>query len=438
MSGPSSYEPKTAIERWLDARLPIVRFSADLMDFPTPKNLNYWWTFGGILAFCLATQIVTGIILAMHYIPSGDGAFNSVQHIMRDVNYGWLIQFMHANGASMFFIAVYIHMFRNLYYGSYKAPREVLWILGCVIYLLMMATAFFGYVLPWGQMSFWGAKVITNLFGAIPVVGPALATWLWGGFTVDAPTLNRFYSLHYLLPFVIAGVVVLHIWALHVPGNSNPTGVNVRDKSDTVPFHPYYTVKDGFAISVFLLMFAIFVFWMPEALGHVDNNIPANPLATPPHIVPEWYLLPYYAILRAVPDKVMGVGLMGLAILCIFILPWLDTSRVRSMRYRPQAKLYFWIFVATCLILGYCGAHEPDQQLIHGLKAFTLGDSSINSFVWLSRITAAYYFAYFLIITPILGLRETPLPAPESISSPVLSHPAGAPSGAVAAPEKKG
>jgi len=438
MSGPSSYEPKTAFERWLDVRLPIVRFSADLLDFPTPKNLNYWWTFGGILAMCLGVQIITGIILAMHYDPSGTGAFNSVQQIMRDVNYGWLIRYIHANGASMFFIAVYIHIFRGIYYGSYKAPRELLWLIGATIYLVMMATAFFGYVLPWGQMSFWGAKVITSLFGAIPVIGPALATWLWGGFTVDAPTLNRFYSLHYLLPFVIAGLVGLHIWALHVPGNSNPTGVNVKNKSDTVPFHPYYTVKDGFAASVFAIMFAIFVFFMPEALGHVDNNIPANPIATPAHIVPEWYLLPYYAILRAVPNKVIGVFLMGAAIACIFALPWLDTSRVRSMRYRPQAKLYFWIFVVDCILLGFCGAHEPDEPFVRGVSGFLLGDSNINSYVWVSRVAALYYFAYFVLITPILGLRETPLPAPESISSPVLSHPAAAPSGAAAAPEKKG
>jgi quinol-cytochrome oxidoreductase complex cytochrome b subunit len=438
MSGPSSYEPKTAIERWIDVRLPIIRFGVDLMDFPTPKNLNYWWTFGGILAFCLITQIVTGIILAMHYIPSGDGAFNSVDHMMRDVNYGWLVRYIHTTGASMFFVAVYIHIFRGIYYGSYKAPRELLWLIGATIYLVMMATAFFGYVLPWGQMSFWGAKVITSLFGALPVIGPSLATWLWGGFTVDAPTLNRFYSLHYLLPFVIAGLVALHIWALHVPGNNNPTGVNVKSQSDTVPFHPYYTVKDGFAASVFAIMFAIFVFFMPTALLSPDNSIVANPIATPAHIIPEWYLLPYYAILRAVPDKVMGVFLMGAAIACIFALPWLDTSRVRSMRYRPQAKLYFFIFVAVCLILGYCGAHEPDQKVIPGMDAFQLGDSSINSFVWLSRFAAAYYFAYFILITPILGLREKPLPAPESISSPVLSHPAAAPTGAVAAPEKKG
>ena len=438
MSGPSTYEPKTAIERWLDSRLPIVRFGADLMDFPTPKNLNYWWTFGGILAMCLGIQIITGVVLAMHYDPSGTGAFNSVQHIMRDVNYGWLIRYIHANGAAMFFLAVYIHIFRGIYYGSFKAPREVLWLIGAAIYVAMMATAFFGYVLVWGQMSFWAAKVITNLFGAIPMIGPSLATWLWGGFTVDAPTLNRFYSLHYLAPFIIAALVVLHIWALHVPGNNNPTGVNVKSKSDTVPFHPYYTVKDGFAASVFVILFAVFVFYMPEAMGHVDNNIPANPLSTPPHIVPEWYLLPYYAILRAVPDKLMGVMALVGAIVCIFALPWLDRSRVRSMRYRPQAKIYFFIFVADCLLLGLCGAHEPDEPFIHGLTAFQLFDGDITSYLWVSRIAALYYFAYFLLITPILGLRETPLPAPESISTPVLAHPAAAPAGAAAAPEKKG
>jgi ubiquinol-cytochrome c reductase cytochrome b subunit len=439
MSGPSTYEPKTAIERWLDSRLPILRFNAELMEFPTPKNLNYWWTFGGILAFCLTTQIVTGIILAMHFDPSGAGAFSSVQHIMRDVNYGWLIRYIHANGASMFFVAVYIHMFRGIYYGSFKAPREVLWLIGAAIYLVMTATAFFGYVLPWGQMSFWGAKVITSIFGAIPVVGAPIVTLLTGGFTVDAPTLNRFFSLHYLLPFVIAALVALHIWALHVPGNNNPTGVNVKSKSDTVPFHPYYTVKDGFAISVFMIMFACFVFFMPEALGHVDNNIPANPLQTPPHIVPEWYLLPYYAILRAIPDKLTGVIALAGAIGSIFILPILDRSKVRSMRYRPQAKLYFLIFVIDCIILGFCGAHEPDDKLWPGNIGFQLFDSNINSFVWLSRVSALYYFAYFFVILPfVLPFTEKTLPVPDSISTPVLSHPAAAPAGAAAAPEKKG
>ena len=439
MSGHSNYEPKTGIERWLDTRLPVVRLAYDSMiDFPTPKNLNYWWTFGGILAVCLGIQLVTGIVLAMHYVPHVDHAFASVERIMRDVNYGWLIRYMHPNGASMFFIAVYIHMFRGLYYGSYKAPREVLWILGCVIYLLMMATAFMGYVLPWGQMSFHGAVVITNLFGALPVVGEAITTWLWGGFAVDNPTLNRFFSLHFLLPFMIAGVVGLHIWALHVPGNNNPTGVNVKSKEDTVPFHPYYTVKDGFAIVVFLILFATFVFYNPNALGHADNYIPGNPLVTPAHIVPEWYFLPFYAILRAVPDKLGGVILMFGAIAVLFVLPWLDTSKVRSMRYRPTAKLYFFIFLLACLVLGYCGGQLPDNHVIPGLSTFKLGDADLNSMVWLSRVATLYYFAYFLVILPILGLTETPLPLPESISEPVLSHPANAPAGAAASPEKRG
>ena len=439
MSAHSSYEPKTGFERWLDMRLPIIRMVNDtVLTFPTPKNLNYWWTFGGILSLMLALQIVTGIVLAMHYVPHVDYAFNSVERIMRDVNYGWLVRYMHASGASMFFLAVYIHIFRNLYYGSYKAPREVLWILGCVIYLLMIMTAFFGYVLPWGQMSFHGAVVITNLIGALPVVGPSITTWLWGGFAVDDPTLNRFFSLHYLLPFVIAGVVGLHIWALHVPGNNNPTGVNVTSPQDTVPFHPYYTVKDGFAISLFLIMFAVFVFYLPDSLGEVVNNVPANPLQTPQHIVPEWYLLPFYAILRAVPNKLMGVILMFGSIGTLFVLPWLDTSKVRSMRYRPTARIYFFIFIFSCLVLGVCGAHAPDDLVIPGATAPQFLDANLDSYVWLSRIGALYYFAYFWLITPVLGLTETPLPAPDSISTPVLSHPAAAPAGAVSSPEKRG
>jgi ubiquinol-cytochrome c reductase cytochrome b subunit len=419
----SSYEPKTGFERWLDMRLPIVRFGYDaLVDFPTPKNLNYWWTFGAILAFCLVMQIATGVVLAMHYVPHVDYAFNSVERIMRDVNYGWLIRYAHASGASMFFLAVYVHIARGLYYGSYKAPREVLWILGCIIYLLMMATAFMGYVLPWGQMSFHGAVVITNLLGALPVVGESITTWLWGGFAVDDPTLNRFFSLHYLLPFMIAGVVVLHIWALHVPGNNNPTGVNVQSKEDTVPFHPYYTVKDAFAISVFLLLYSLFVFYMPGALLAPDNFIPANPLVTPQHIVPEWYFLPFYAILRAVPNKLGGVIGMFSAIALLFVLPWLDTSKVRSMRYRPKMRVCFVIFIATVLILGWCGGHAPDDPVIPGLGGFQLLDSNINSYVWLSRLGSVYYFAYFLVLTPLLGLIEKPLPVPASISEPVLSR----------------
>jgi quinol-cytochrome oxidoreductase complex cytochrome b subunit len=439
MSGHSTYEPKTGFERWLDSRLPILRFANDtIVTFPTPKNLNYWWTFGGILSLMLGLQIVTGIILAMHYVPHVDYAFNSIQRIKRDVNYGWLIQSMHANGASMFFLAAYIHIFRNLYYGSYKAPREVLWILGCVIYLLMIATGFFGYVLPWGQMSFHGAVVITNLIGALPIVGPSITTWLWGGFAVDDPTLNRFFSLHYLLPFMIAGVVALHVWALHVPGNNNPTGVNVKSKDDTVPFHPYYTVKDGFAISVFLIMYAVFVFYLPDALGDATNYVQANPLQTPQHIVPEWYLLPFYAILRAVPNKLMGVLLMFGAIATLFVLPWLDTSKVRSMRYRPTMRLYYFIFIFACLVLGLCGAHAPDDMVIPNIGGPQFLDANLNSYVWLSRIGALFYFAYFWVITPLMGLTETPLPEPESISTPVLSHPASAPTGATASPEKRG
>ncbi len=422
MSGHSTYQPKNAFSRWMDARLPVGRLVWDsFVDYPTPRNLNYWWTFGGILSLCLGVQILTGVVLAMHYTPSAAGAFNSVEHIMRNVNYGWLIRYIHANGASMFFIAVYLHMLRGLYYGSYKAPREILWLLGCVIYLLMMATAFMGYVLPWGQMSFHGAVVITNLLGAFPIVGETITTLLWGGFAVDEPTLKRFFSLHYLLPFMIAGVVILHIWALHVVGQNNPTGVEPKSKADTVPFTPYATVKDGFAMSVFLVLFAIFVFYMPNALGHADNYVPANPLVTPSHIVPEWYFLPFYAILRAVPDKLMGVLAMFGAIACLFALPWLDTSKVKSMRYRPQAQLYFVIFLVICVILGFCGAKLPDDQVIPGLETgIKVLESDLNSWVWLSRIATLYYFAYFLVVMPVLGLTEKPRPVPETISSPVL------------------
>ncbi len=436
MSGHSVYEPKSALERWLDTRLPIVRFSVDLLAFPTPRNLNYWWTFGGILAFCLGVQIVTGIVLAMHYDPSAAGAFTSVeQHIMRDVNFGWLIRGIHATGASMFFLAVYIHMVRGIYYGSYKAPREVLWILGCIIYFLMMATAFMGYVLPWGQMSFWGAKVITNLLGALPVVGKPITSLLWGGYSVDSPTLNRFYALHYLLPFVIAAVVGLHIWALHVPGNNNPTGVEVKSKTDTLAFHPYYTIKDAFAVSLFMIMFAVFVFYLPDALAKVDNAVPANPLVTPVHIVPEWYLLPFYAILRAIPDKLTGVLALGGAIGLLFVLPWLDRSRVRSMRYRPQARIYFLFWVLAVVALGWCGSQEPDAAVIPHLWSPNLVDYPINSDTWLSRIAALYYFVWFLIITPfVLPMTEKTLPVPDSLYTPVLK-PAAAPAAVVQAAE---
>jgi len=411
MSGESTYQPNNGFTKWMDTRLPLLRLAHDsFVDYPTPKNLNYWWTFGGILTFCLVTQIITGIILAMHYTPHVDHAFNSVEHIMRNVNHGWLIRYIHANGASMFFLAVYIHIFRGMYYGSYKAPREVLWILGVIIYLLMMAAAFMGYVLPWGQMSLWGATVITNLFGAIPLVGDSIATWLWGGFSVDNPTLNRFFSLHYLIPFLIFGVVILHIWALHVPGNNNPVGISVKSEQDTVPFHPYYTVKDGFALVVFMILFSYFVFFAPNVLGHADNYIPANPLVTPAHIVPEWYLLPFYAILRAVPDKLGGVIAMVGAIFILFVLPWLDTSKIRSARYRPLFKQFFLIFVVNCLVLGYLGAMPAE-----------------GVYITLARICTIYYFAHFLIILPLLGLVEKPREIPESISASILSETAVSP-----------
>jgi ubiquinol-cytochrome c reductase cytochrome b subunit len=405
MSGPSNYQPKSAFGKWLHERLPIMELvQAQAMDFPTPKNLNYWWTFGGILAVMLVVQILTGVVLVMHYTPHVSMAFNSVEHIMRDVNYGWLIRYMHANGASMFFLAVYIHIFRGMYYGSYKAPREVLWMIGVVIYLIMMATAFMGYVLPWGQMSFWGAKVITNLFSAIPFVGEAITTWLWGGFAVDNPTLNRFFSLHYLLPFVLAGAVGLHIWALHVPGNNNPTGVEPKSKQDTVPFHPYYTMKDAFAIVVFLMLYMGFVAWNPNYLGHAINYQEANPLVTPSHIVPEWYYLPFYAILRAIPDKLGGVIAMFSSILILLALPWLDTSRVRSGKYRPIFKQAFWIFVIVCIALGFLGSKPPE-----------------GIYVTLSRICTFLYFAYFIIFLPLIGLLESPKPLPPSISDAVLA-----------------
>ena len=406
MSGPTKYQPTSAFGKWFHERLPIVAFVKDTaLDFPTPKNLNYWWTFGGILAIMLVVQIVTGIVLVMHYTPQVDVAFGSVEHIMRDVNYGWLMRYLHMNGASMFFIAVYIHMFRGMYYGSYKAPREVLWMIGVIIYLVMMATAFMGYVLPWGQMSFWGAKVITNLFSAIPFVGPSITTWLWGGYSVDNPTLNRFFSLHYLLPFVLAGIVILHIWALHVPGNNNPTGISVKSDKDTVPFHPYYTIKDGFAIVAFLVVYALFVFYAPNYMGDPVNYVPANPLATPAHIKPEWYYLPFYAILRSIPNKLLGVIAMFSSILILLALPWLDTSRVRSGKYRPIFKLEFWVFGLVCIALGYVGAQPPTDTL-----------SKVGFMLTL------YYFGHFIIILPLIGLLEQPKPTPNSISEDVLAQ----------------
>jgi ubiquinol-cytochrome c reductase cytochrome b subunit len=323
---------------------------------------------------------------------------------MRDVNHGWLIRYIHMNASSFFFIVVFVHIFRGLYYGSYKAPRELLWILGVLILLLMMATAFMGYVLPWGQMSFWGATVITNLFSAIPVVGESIVTWLWGGFSVDNSTLNRFFSLHFVLPFVIVGVVILHLVALHRFGSNNPIGIDVKGSQDTLPFNPYYTIKDLFGLGIFLTLLATAVFFFPNFMGHPDNYIEANPMVTPAHIVPEWYFLPFYAILRAIPDKLGGVIMMVSAIAILAFIPWLDTSKVRSSKYRPLYRQFYWLLIADFILLGYLGSQ-----------------AATGIYLIIGRLATAYYFLHFILIMPLIGFIEKPKPLPKSISEPVLS-----------------
>ncbi|KZB70877.1 MULTISPECIES: cytochrome b N-terminal domain-containing protein [Thalassospira] len=413
------------VVKWVDDRLPVISMlHHSAYEYPTPKNLSYMWNFGSLAGFVLVTMILSGIFLVMNYTPHTDMAFESVERIMRDVNYGWLIRYIHMNGASMFFIVVFIHIFRGLYYGSYKAPREMLWWIGILILLAMMATAFMGYVLPWGQMSFWGATVITNLFSAFPIIGDPLVTWLWGGFSVDNPTLNRFFSLHYLMPFVILGLVVLHVWALHTVRSNNPTGVEIKTPQDSIPFHPYYTIKDLYGLGVFLIFFSAFVFFAPDYLGHPDNYIPANPLVTPPYIVPEWYFLPFYAILRSIdftifgiPAKLLGVLAMFASIVILFVIPWLDTSKVRSSKFRPVYKWFFWLFVIDTFILGYCGAKAPDDYFlgIPGLKVIVMG-----------QLSTLYYFAHFLVVMPLVGKMERTKPLPASISESVLKEGANA------------
>ncbi|MBB4303289.1 quinol-cytochrome oxidoreductase complex cytochrome b subunit [Rhodobium orientis] len=398
------YHPKSRLGRWVQSRLPVISLVKEqFIDFPTPKNLNYWWTFGMILTVMLVIQLLTGIVLAMHYTPHEKMAFDSIEHIMRDVNFGWLIRYMHANGASFFFLAVYVHIFRGLYYGSYRAPREVLWILGVLIYLVMMTTGFTGYVLPWGQMSFWAATVITSMFSAVPEFGEPIVQWLWGGFSVGNPTLQRFYSLHYLLPFIIAAIVLLHVWALHYVGSNNPAGVEPKTKQDTVPFTPHVTMKDLYAAVVFLVLFSWFLFFQPNYLGHPDNYIPADPLVTPQHIVPEWYYLPFYAMLRAVPDKLGGVLVMFASIIVLFFVPWLDPCKAKSTRYRPIYRLFFWVLVADCVFLGWLGS-KPAEGV----------------YVALAQYGTGYYFVHFIILLPILGLIERPKNLPPTISAAVL------------------
>ena len=427
------YEPKNDFTKWVDEKLPLPRmvYNAVGAGYPVPRNLNYMWNFGVLAGFFLMVQIVTGVVLAMSYAADTSVAFASTEHIMRNVNYGWLLRYAHANGASFFFIVIYLHIFRGLFYSSYKAPREMIWLLGVVIFLLMMATAFMGYVLPWGQMSFWGAKVITGLFGAIPFIGEPLQIWLVGGYAPNEATLNRFFSLHFLLPFVIAGVVLLHIWALHIPGSSNPTGVEVKTESDTVPFHPYYPVKDGWFLGLVLIIFSAFVFFAPNALGHPDNYIEANPLSTPAHIVPEWYFLPFYAILRAFTPDVwivmfaswisggiidaafFGVVAMFGAILVLALAPWLDTSSVRSARYRPMLKWWFWLLVVDFFALMWLGAMPAEEP-----------------YATLSLIASAYWFAYFLVILPLLGVIEKPETPPATIEEDFAAHVGGKDAGA--------
>ncbi|MCY4460451.1 MAG: cytochrome b N-terminal domain-containing protein [Albidovulum sp.] len=423
------YEPKTRFEKWLHERLPIVSLIHSALMIPTPKNLNWMWIWGVTLMFCLVLQIVTGVVLAMHYTPHADMAFASIEHIMRDVNSGWALRYLHMNGASLFFFAVYLHIFRGLYYGSYKSPREITWIIGMLIYLLMMATAFMGYVLPWGQMSFWGATVITGLFGAIPGIGDEIQTWLLGGPAVDNATLNRFFSLHYLLPFIIVGLVIVHVWSFHTTGNSNPTGIEVRRDSravadrDTVSFWPYFVIKDMFALAVILVVFFAITGFMPNYLGHPDNYIEANPLATPEHIVPEWYFLPFYAILRAfttdvwivqfasfvtggiIDAKFFGVLAMFGSMIVLALAPWLDTSMVRSGRYRPMFKWWFALLALDFVVLTWAGGRPAE-----GIYAV------------ISLIGSAYWFFYFLIILPLLGVLEKPLPRPNSIESDFDEH----------------
>lgn len=374
--------------RWIHHNLFSI-INNHLVDYPTPVNLNYLWGFGSLAGICWTIQVITGILLAMHYTPHISLAFYSVEHIMRDVNYGWLLRYIHANGASMFFLVVYIHMFRSLYYGSYMYPRQTLWISGVIIFILMMATAFMGYVLPWGQMSFWAATVITNLFSAIPVIGESIVQWIWGGFSVNNATLNRFFSFHYLFPFLIAGMIIIHLALLHENGSNNPLGV--VSKTDNIGFYPYFYVKDLFGFSVLSVIFAFFVFFYPNALGHPDNYVQANPMVTPSHIVPEWYFLPFYAILRSIPDKLGGVICMGLSLVVLILLPFLDTSQVRSATFRPIYRKIFWFFLVDALILGWIG-----QKVVE------------YPYVQVGQIATVFYFAFFFILVPLSGFLDTP------------------------------
>jgi ubiquinol-cytochrome c reductase cytochrome b subunit len=371
---------------------PLLRLvNSYIIDSPQPSNLSYLWNFGSLLAFCLAIQIITGVTLAMHYNPSVLEAFNSVEHIMRDVNNGWLIRYLHSNTASAFFLLVYLHIGKGLYYGSYRSPRTIVWVIGTIIFLLMMATAFLGYVLPYGQMSLWGATVITNLMSAIPWVGQDIVQFIWGGFSVNNATLNRFFSLHYVLPFVLAALVLMHLIALHdSAGSGNPLGVS--GNYDRLPFAPYFLFKDLITIFLFIVVLSIFVFFMPNALGDSENYVMANPMQTPPAIVPEWYLLPFYAILRSIPNKLLGVIAMFSAILALLAMPFTDLSRSRGIQFRPLSKIAFYVFVANFLVLMVLGAKHVESP-----------------FIEFGQISTVIYFSHYLIIVPLISLFENSL-----------------------------
>ena len=385
--------------RWFDDRLPLLTFLRNhLVIYQAPRNLNMWWSFGFLAGIALMIMVLSGLFLAMNYTPHVDMAFNSVERIMRDVNYGWLIRYVHMTGASMFFLVVYVHLFRGLYYGSYHKPREMIWLMGVLLLFTMVPTAFMGYVLVWGQQSFWAATVITSMFTAVPYVGEALVEWMWGGFSVGNPTLNRFFVLHYLFAFVILGMVFVHLWALHVKKSNNPEGIDLGPE-DHIPFHPYYTTKDFLGLGLFMIVFLSFVFFAPNFFTEADNYIPANPLVTPHQIVPEWYLLPFYTILKAVPHKLGGVIAMTAAIAILFLMPWLDRSPARSCRYRPIYRVFFWLFIVDCFVLGYLGAQPP-----------------AGIFVDIGRIGSIYYFAHFLVIVPLVSMLETPRPLPDGLS----------------------
>ncbi|MGI6407436.1 MAG: cytochrome bc complex cytochrome b subunit [Gammaproteobacteria bacterium] len=396
---------------WVDARFPATKMWEDhLSKYYAPKNFNFYYFFGSLALLVLVNQILTGIWLTMSYEPSAEGAFASVEYIMRDVEYGWILRYLHSTGASAFFVVVYLHMFRGLLYGSYQKPRELVWIFGMLIYLALMAEAFMGYLLPWGQMSYWGAQVIISLFGAIPVIGADLTEWIRGDYLISGITLNRFFALHVIaVPIVLLALVVLHILALHEVGSNNPDGVDIKKHKDEngvpldgIPFHPYYTVKDIVGVVVFLFVFCFVVFFMPEFGGYFlerPNFEQANGLKTPEHIAPVWYFTPFYAILRAVPDKLMGVIAMGASIALLFVLPWLDRSPVRSMRYKGwMSKIWLWIFCVSFIILGVMGVLPPTPE-------FTL----------LSRVCTVLYFAYFILM-PFYTRMEKTKPVPERVT----------------------